>query len=177
MSIATHPYGYPISEITLATWFPKLDFLLESGFTGASISAGFSVESSFSGPSTVELSPTDLNIYTNPTFELGLAFEGGLVVAATVGASIETEFSYAVFVADVKGLNYSLDIEYAPSLNLRLKDPTVVFSVGINNGAQRELPRKEYRFSATRTVTYDVKLLTIDASYDKRLHIEYDTVR
>ena len=72
-------------------------------------------------------------------------------------------------------MNYSLDVEYVYSYKLRLKDPTVVFSVGINNGEQKEIPRKEYKFSAARVMTYDIKSVTIDASFDKRLHIEYDT--
>src|SRR5574343_193284 len=31
MSIATHPYSYPVGEITLATWFPHLDLPLVEG--------------------------------------------------------------------------------------------------------------------------------------------------
>ena len=173
--MTTRPIGYPVGEITLATWFPKLDFLFEPGFTGASLLVGYSTESSTAVPAHIELYPAALNIYTAPTSEFEYATDGVLLGAATAGASTETEFSYTVLVADVKGLNYSLDIEYVSSFNLRLKDPTVVFSVGINNGEQKEIPRKEYKFSAARVMTYDIKSVTIDASFDKRLHIEYDT--
>ena len=134
MSITTHPYGYPVGEITLATWFPKLDFLFEPGFTGASLLVGFSVESSVSAPVAVELFPISLNIYTNPANEVANATTAELLDSAIVGPSVETEFSYTVLVVDYLGMNYSLDVEYTSPFRLRLKDPTVVFSVGISNG-------------------------------------------
>lgn len=177
MSITERPLGYPVEEVALATWFPKLDFLFESDFTGVNVTAGFSIESIAAGPATIELYPSGLNIYTTPTGDLERGFGGSLLSAATAGASIETEFSYTALAADIQGLNYSIDVDYVSAFKLRLKDPTVVFSVGINNGVQKALPRKEYKFSATRVVTYDAKPITIDASFDKRLHIEYDTSR
>lgn len=176
MSVTTRPFGYPLEEITLATWFPKLDVLLVPEFTGAEVRVDFSADTERCASISIVLHPDTLNAYTNHSVERSYSLGSLSADGISVSSSSESELPYSALVADTKSLGYARETETPYPSIVKIFDPRVTFSASLNNGPPEKLPHKIFSFRAQRTITKDVRTITIDASLDKRKHITYDTV-
>lgn len=175
MSGETRPFGYPIEEITLGTWFPKLDFQLESGFSGAEVGVGFSKESSLTPEARVVLYPDSLNVYASYSLEYDHTAAGLLVYYADIGASFETAYSLPAVGSRVLFTGYSSENDYTQEARVKIKDAAVRFTYQLNNAEPRTVRCLSASAYFSRALSGTAVQRAIDFSTDKRRHIDYTT--
>lgn len=173
MSIATHPYGYPVGEITLATWFPKLDFLLAPEFAGAEVVVGFTYEIDVLYQPSILLYPDSQNAYTGFSHDVEFVGSGLAAECLVLAYSNEIDYSYTTILSDYKVLGYSLELDYTQFANIKIKDPSVNFSYSVNYGLPHNVHSLTKCNRFTRTIEFDASKRAVDFTNDIRRHISY----
>ena len=173
MSITARPYGYPVGEIALATWFPKLDFLLAPEFTGTEIAVGFTRELARPSTASILLYPDSQNAYAGLSYEIEVSWIGSLVDYLVLSYSAEAAYSYAAAPFEYKVVGYSLELDYAQFANIKTKDPSVNFSYSVNYSLPHNVHSLTKHNKFTRTIEFDASKRAVDFTNDIRRHISY----